>query len=902
MRFRMYVGPQQVCSEFSAMSRCLKKYPDLPVKYKMKELMAIIQSSPVSIIVGRTGSGKSTLVPRMIADYHMEIKKYPWSCKILVSEPRRLSVLSLHGYMKNFSFDWEMGRLLGYHVRSGSECRATSLIEKFLAPVVDVSGITFSVERYFLDEIWEALNIQKAVKFDTNCLIDQCRGEESFELLKEMHKRMPRGTFLVFAAGAVDVNLLSEIFSENSDFAVGTLKKDSTKQDIRFALEESTSKRKIIVATNIAESSLTIPNVILVVNFGLTKKSICLAHGRRASSNQWASKAQNIQREGRCGRLMDGTAIHLMTSDFFAKLPDHNPEYAGHDLERTIVSAIFASRGNSTPRSILSECLNGTPSLMIHAATRRLQNAFACTTGSDRMELTVLGSLMHAMSLSLVEARLVFFGMCFGAWQNSLELAAILRTDVPYFSPPPPAEAPEVLIARLELAEDSDLLAHLVAKTKNPPYVRLNPIAVEAANKAYHEIFSAVLKIGNPRLPECSFPETYSRMMFYLLTAASAYPNYFYGKAENSHCDATPDQVKKSLVFKWQSLSPCRNALEDEIRKLFRNFKIESFTWTELSVRVQFLDTESITRITHPAVLFGMAHCLNTKCRPFANSSHNAEQNQARIQDVRGPYSPAACELKPYADVFESYYKFSKLSGVSTVGLFEEQRMCAFLRCVEYERISQLRYATVFPPIDGFPSICAALFAPKVEYVQDGGICSKIIAYHAAETLGSSWVKFMEIPTCLFDYDVSRINIVRKLLELCNSGERMQKFSPQQKKEVLHRIVSLSYDVLVFGDRVSVRAAKSGWKYLHAKELKRKYVELDQFSFDLLETSPATCRLCEESSPGIINSKSLLQKHLMSATHRKNLMALKVELERSEVNDQIIATFFLSTDIRSDEP
>jgi HrpA-like RNA helicase len=78
----------------------------------------------------------------------------------------------------------------------------------------------------------------------------------------------------------------------------------------------STGRRLVILSTNIAEASLTIPDVTVVVDTGVTREKNFSSLGV-----VWASKANIIQRRGRAGRVRSGTCVHLFTRARFESLP-----------------------------------------------------------------------------------------------------------------------------------------------------------------------------------------------------------------------------------------------------------------------------------------------------------------------------------------------------------------------------------------------------------------------------------------------------------------------------------------------------------------------------------------------------------------------------------------------------
>ena len=80
-------------------------------------------------------------------------------------------------------------------------------------------------------------------------------------------------------------------------------------------------RRKVIVSTNIAESSITIPDVKYVIDFLLTKE---LYYDPASKSEnlqvQWCSKANATQRKGRAGRVADGVVFRLCTQSFYTSV------------------------------------------------------------------------------------------------------------------------------------------------------------------------------------------------------------------------------------------------------------------------------------------------------------------------------------------------------------------------------------------------------------------------------------------------------------------------------------------------------------------------------------------------------------------------------------------------------
>jgi len=144
------------------------------------------------------------------------------------------------------------------------------------------------------------------------------------------------GDVLVFLPGAAEIRRASEklaSLAETRDFLVVPLHGDLSPAEQRRAVDRA-SRRKVILSTNVAETSVTIDGVVAVIDSGLA---------RIASHSPWSglpvlavgkiSQASAIQRAGRAGRTQPGRALRLYTQhDFDSRRPHEIPEIARLDL------------------------------------------------------------------------------------------------------------------------------------------------------------------------------------------------------------------------------------------------------------------------------------------------------------------------------------------------------------------------------------------------------------------------------------------------------------------------------------------------------------------------------------------------------------------------------------------
>ena len=209
-----------------------------------------------------------------------------------------------------------------------------------LAPVIEVSGRTYPVEiryrpEHFLDDADDAVDIEDAV----------VRAVD--ELLKESHQ----GDVLVFLPGEREIRDCAEALRKHTVNAPGAGSRlqnsahleilplysrlTNQEQDRVFQLS---GRRRIVLATNVAETSLTVPGIRYVIDAGVARIN---RYSARSKINQLQiepiSQASAKQRAGRCGRLADGIAIRLYSEE------DHDarPAFTTPEILRTSLAAVI---------------------------------------------------------------------------------------------------------------------------------------------------------------------------------------------------------------------------------------------------------------------------------------------------------------------------------------------------------------------------------------------------------------------------------------------------------------------------------------------------------------------------------------------------------------------------------
>ena len=168
------------------------------------------------------------------------------------------------------------------------------------------------------------------------------------------------GAVLIFVAGLSDIEELAESFNGLPAYRFVPIHSD-------FAFEEQIEAfapappgiTKIIAATNAAESSVTLPDVDVIVDLGVAK-TVSYDATRNASvlSRTWLAKASATQRAGRTGRVRAGTVYRLYTQNLFEALPAHDVSgICDQPLEATVLQLRGMLTNDQSVSSLLDEAI-----------------------------------------------------------------------------------------------------------------------------------------------------------------------------------------------------------------------------------------------------------------------------------------------------------------------------------------------------------------------------------------------------------------------------------------------------------------------------------------------------------------------------------------------------------------
>lgn len=208
-------------------------------------------------------------------------------------------------------------------------------------PVINIPGKVYPVKEYFLEDFQQTLsnlkiNDQKGPVFDPDLVVNA---------INMVDKSQPPGAILCFLPGWHEIRIVySKLFEseENSSklFIIPMHSRLPHGEQRNIFIRPPSGKRKVILATNIAETSITVNDVMYVIDCGLEKStSLDTEIGISCLSTKWITKANVRQRRGRAGRVQSGVCYHLFSRKTFMKMDEYPvPEILRIPLEKVILN------------------------------------------------------------------------------------------------------------------------------------------------------------------------------------------------------------------------------------------------------------------------------------------------------------------------------------------------------------------------------------------------------------------------------------------------------------------------------------------------------------------------------------------------------------------------------------
>lgn len=395
------------------MNRPVVEYPDLPVSARRADIIAALKASPVLILCGETGSGKTTQIPKMCLEAGLAEKGL-----IGCTQPRRIAARSVAQRVAE-ELKGDLGGMVGYKVRFTDKVRrdtrikfmtdgillaesqgdpmlssyscivvdeaherslnidfllgylrtlielrpdlkivitsATIDAEKFSAhfgnaPVIEVSGRTYPVEmRYRPVAGDEDSPLSPTFLPQGERGIKSARGEKKSKEEPDLTQAILDATDELAREGWGDTLIFLPGEREIRETAEALRKHHPPQTEIlplfaRLSVEEQDrifrpgNARRIVLSTNVAETSLTVPGIRYVIDTGQARVKRYSARNKvEQLLIEKISQASANQRAGRCGRVSDGICIRLFDeADFQSR-----PRFTDPELLRSSLAGVI---------------------------------------------------------------------------------------------------------------------------------------------------------------------------------------------------------------------------------------------------------------------------------------------------------------------------------------------------------------------------------------------------------------------------------------------------------------------------------------------------------------------------------------------------------------------------------
>ncbi|KUI62654.1 ATP-dependent RNA helicase DHX29 [Cytospora mali] len=243
---------------------------------------------------------------------------------------------------------------------------------------------------------------------------------------------------LVFMPGIAEIRALNDILLGDRSFQQNWLIYPmhstiaSEEQEAAFLIPPP-GYRKIVIATNIAETGITIPDVTCVIDTG-KHREMRFDERRQLSRliDTFISKANAKQRRGRAGRVQEGLCFHLFTKYRHDTImsDQQTPEMLRLSLQDLAIRVKICKIGGI--EETLSEALDPPSAKNIRRAVDALVDVRALTAGE---ELTPLGQQLARLPLDVFLGKLILMGTIFKCLDMAVTVAAILSSKSPFVAP-----------------------------------------------------------------------------------------------------------------------------------------------------------------------------------------------------------------------------------------------------------------------------------------------------------------------------------------------------------------------------------------------------------------------------------------------------------------------------------
>jgi HrpA-like RNA helicase len=490
------------------------------------------------VVEAETGSGKSTRLPIWASEHG----------RVLVVEPRRIACTSLAKYLAQQSGE-KLGSKIGYAIKLESEYNEQTNVV-FVTPGIalrwlsedglanfDVIVVDEFHERRWDIDLLVAILRQKASHrlVITSATIEgerlahylganriscegrtyqvaiEYRASESRVLpdVRHLEQRIAEevnhqliashGDMLVFLPGKKEIVQCEQTLAKNPDIQVVKLHASVSDSERDLALSGQNSDnnylRKVILATNVAETSLTIPDIGVVIDSGLERRTV-QRNGRTTLMLKSISRTSVKQRAGRAGRVMDGICVRLYGEHAALELVTP-PELQREELTEPMLAA--ACCGASLKNLSF---LDSIPEKSLNSATQALLMMEAISADH---QITEHGKKLYPLPIDALYADIVTRIKTKALKEAMVDLTAALSVPARLYQLPNNAEHLETLAQQEKEGCDLNLLIQIV-RGRDYPHLEVDQQALNEAQglaKQMREVFE---------LPQLEVASRYQRV------------------------------------------------------------------------------------------------------------------------------------------------------------------------------------------------------------------------------------------------------------------------------------------------------------------------------------------------------------------------------------------------------
>ncbi|GAW49621.1 MULTISPECIES: ATP-dependent RNA helicase HrpA [unclassified Nocardioides] len=491
--------------------------PELPVTQRREDIAAAIRDHQVVIVAGETGSGKTTQLPKICLELGRGRRTKNGGGLIGHTQPRRIAARSVAERIAS-ELGTELGDLVGYQVRFTdrtsrvsrvklmtdgillAELQRDRMLKKydtiiideaherslnidfllgylkrllpkrpdlkliitsatidvdrfskhFDAPIIEVSGRTYPVEiRYrplmAIDE--EDDEGEVVVRDQTEAIVDA---------VKELSAEGP-GDILVFLPGEREIRDTADALSDLPRTEIVPLySRLSAAEQHRVFSSHGASVRRVVLATNVAETSLTVPGIRYVVDTGVARISRYSVRTKvQRLPIEPISQASANQRSGRCGRVEAGIAVRLYSEEDF----EGRPEFTDPEILRTNLASVILQMTSLGLGDVARFPFVEPPDKRnVSAGVQLLEELGALSVGDAR--LTKVGRRLARLPIDPRLGRMILEAERLGCVREVIVIAAALSLQDPRERPADHQAQADQQHARFK-AEGSDFLTWL---------------------------------------------------------------------------------------------------------------------------------------------------------------------------------------------------------------------------------------------------------------------------------------------------------------------------------------------------------------------------------------------------------------------------------------------------------